>query len=101
MYPPRLIERYYRILSSVFRKKVKELGSEYYETKDIPFKVIKQDINGTEFSINNNTFMLTMLGNHQIENAICAIKTLYVLREEGKIKISDEEIYEIFTLSAI
>lgn len=79
---------------NVFREKVKKLGSEYYETKDIPFKVIKQDINGTEFSINNNTFMLTMLGNHQIENAICAIKTLYVLREEGKIKISDEEIYE-------
>ena len=79
---------------NVFREKVKKLGSEYYETKDIPFKVIKQDINGTEFSINNNTFMLTMLGNHQIENAICAIKTLYVLREEGKIMISDEEIYE-------
>lgn len=79
---------------NVFREKVKKLGSEYYETKDIPFKVIKQGINGTEFSINNNTFMLTMLGNHQIENAICAIKTLYVLREEGMIKISDEEIYE-------
>ena len=80
----------------VFRKRSRELGSNLYETKDIDFEIIEQTISGTKYRVFNNYVMLTMLGEHQIENSICAYKTLNVLRDEGKINITDDEIISGF-----
>ena len=85
----------------VFRKKADENGCKYFETRDVCYTITKQDISCTEFIINNNKFMLTMLGKHQVENAICAIKTLHILREEGKIKITDKEIVKCSRLRTL
>lgn len=84
---------------TVFRNTALSLGCKLYETKNIPYTIKSKSIYGTNIIVDDIDIMLTMLGNYQIENAICAYKALQVLNEEGKINLSKEAIIEGFKLA--
>mgnify|MGYP003296175941 CR=1 FL=1 len=69
---------------TVFRNTALSLGCKLYETKNIPYTIKSKSIYGTNIIVDDIDIMLTMLGNHQIENAICAYKALQVLNDKKK-----------------
>ena len=82
----------------VFRQKVRETGSEYFETKDVEVSIVREDLEGTVFDASpGNTYYglkISMKGEHQIENAICALKTIEVLQDFHGIEIGIDAVYE-------
>ena len=82
----------------VFRKKAAETGSEYFETKDTEVKIVSETLEGTTFdAVPGNAYYgleITMKGEHQVENAVCALKTIEVLQDFHGIDISIDAIYE-------
>ncbi len=57
-------------------------------------KVEKCDFTGSKFTYKGMTYLVSMLGKHQIDNALTAIETLYTLKNAGFDRISYVHIYE-------
>lgn len=83
---------------SVFRKKAEETGSDLFETKDYDVHIVEETLEGTKFdAVTGNTYYgleITMKGEHQVENAVCALKAIEVLQDYHDIDISPDAIYE-------
>ena len=85
----------------VFRKKASDCHTMVLETKDIKYEITKKDINCQKFSCtifyrDFEDIEISMLGDHQIENAICALSALCTMEFAGDIEIPDESYYEGF-----
>ena len=84
----------------VFRKKAEEVGADLYDSCRLPCRVISEGMNGscfvTEISGNTYEIEISMLGSHQIQNALAALQALVLLKESGALEISDEAIREGF-----
>ncbi|MBR2748784.1 MAG: bifunctional folylpolyglutamate synthase/dihydrofolate synthase, partial [Firmicutes bacterium] len=81
----------------VFRKKAEDTGSEYFETKDTEVRIIEETLEGTKFDAKpGNTYYgleISMKGEHQVENAVCALKAIEVLHDHHNIEIGPDAIY--------
>jgi len=82
----------------VFREKASECNAELYETADITPEIVSESLSGTAFDVTLGAqyygLKISMLGEHQIENAVCALKTIEVLQDEREIEIGIDAIYE-------
>ncbi len=82
----------------VFRKKASETGSEYFETKDTEVNIISETLEGTRFdAFTGNAYYgleISMKGEHQVENAVCALKAIEVLQDFHDVEISPDAIYQ-------
>lgn len=81
----------------VIREKAGECSSELYETKDIVPEIVNESLSGTSFDVTLGAqyygLEVSMNGEHQIENAVCALKAVEVLQDECEIEISIDSIY--------
>ena len=81
----------------VIDKEAEEKTAEIYYTKDLESKILKSDLKGIDFKVKLGgweEFSLTQIGDYQVENALGAIYSLYLLNKKGIIKISTEKIRE-------
>ena len=81
----------------VIRERAVECGSELYETRDIKAEIVNESLSGTSFDVTLGAkyfgLEISMPGEHQIENAVCALKTTEVLRDDREIEISIDAVY--------
>ena len=82
----------------VFRFHSRELGAELYETADIEAEIVNESLSGTTFDVILGArylgLQISMIGEHQVENAICALKAIEVLQDDCEIEIGIDAIYE-------
>ena len=82
----------------VIREKAEECGSELYETRDIKAEIVNESLSGTSFDVTLGAkyigLVISMNGEHQIENAVCALKAIEVLQDEREIEIGIDAIYD-------
>ena len=82
----------------VFRSRSNELNAELYETAGIGAEIVNESLTGTVFDVTLGAkyfgLEISMIGEHQIENAICALKTIEVLQDECEVEIGIDAIYE-------
>ena len=85
----------------VIERKAEELGCMYFETRHVPYAVKSQDLGGSVFDVNiqgvtYENLEISMLGEHQIKNAICALAALSIIEERGDVSIHRDDIYKGF-----
>ncbi|HWQ79735.1 MAG TPA: folylpolyglutamate synthase/dihydrofolate synthase family protein [Anaerovoracaceae bacterium] len=76
-------------------------GSKKYEVKDIAYQVREKSVDAYTFDTviegaEYRNLSISMIGAHQIRNAICALTVLEVLRKENLIKLDKEKLYTGF-----
>lgn len=82
----------------VIEDKASELGCMYFETRHIPYTVKAQGLAGSTFDVNIqgvsfDNLEISMLGEHQIKNAICALSALNILEERGNVNLHRDAVY--------
>lgn len=82
----------------VIEEKAAECGSMYFETRHIPYTVRAKSLEGIRFDtviqgVPFENIELSMLGEHQIKNAICALSALNILEERGDVALHRDAIY--------
>lgn len=82
----------------VIEDKASELGCMYFETRNVPYTVKAQGLAGSTFdvSIKGVSFdgiEISMPGEHQIKNAICALAALSMMEERGYVSLNRDAIY--------
>ena len=82
----------------VIENKAAECGSMYFETKHIPYTVRAKSLEGISFDtviqgVPFENIELSMLGEHQIKNAICALSALNILEERGNVNLHRDAVY--------
>ncbi len=85
----------------VIERKAEELGCMYFETRHVPYAVKSQDLGGSVFDVNiqgvtYDDLEISMLGEHQIKNAICALAALSIMEERGDVSLHRDDIYKGF-----
>ena len=82
----------------VIEREAREKSAELFYTKDLASEILKSDLKGIDFKLKlddvEEEFNLTQIGDYQVENAIGAIYSLYLLNKRGILKISMEDIKE-------
>ncbi len=82
----------------VFRFRAMEMNAELFETADIKAEILNESLSGTTFDVTLGAqyfgLEISMIGEHQIENAICALKTIEVLQDERCVRIDFDAICE-------
>lgn len=80
----------------VFQSKSLELGCELFDTFKYPAEITEETLSGYKFraEVFDKTYELeiSMLGRHQIRNAMEALTALALLNRRGKISVSDDDI---------
>ena len=76
-------------------------GSKTYDVRSIPFEVLEETIGGYAFDTKiegteYRKLRISMIGMHQVANAICALTVLEVLKKENIVKIERKKIYDGF-----
>lgn len=81
---------------AVFQSKSEELGCELFDTFKIPAEVLEETLRGykfrTEVFDQEYELEISMLGKHQVRNAMEALTAIALLRNQGKIDVLDEQI---------
>ena len=82
----------------VIEEKAAECGSMYFETRHIPYTVRAKSLEGISFDtviqgVPFENIELSMLGEHQIKNAICALSALNILEERGNVNLHRDAVY--------
>ena len=82
----------------VIEDKASELGCMYFETRHIPYTVKAQGLAGSTFDVNIqgvsfDNLEISMPGEHQIKNAICALSALNILEERGNVNLHRDAVY--------
>ncbi|MBE7053333.1 MAG: bifunctional folylpolyglutamate synthase/dihydrofolate synthase [Ruminococcaceae bacterium] len=82
----------YQNMNPAARKVVKHMcmANNVLSSEDGRLTINKMDKNGTSFTFNDIDYEISMMGEHQVYNAICAINTLRHLKM--KFEISDDNI---------
>ena len=86
---------------AVIRKTALDHDAPYYETKDTAYEITQADLYGYRFhaEVCGRRFEdleISMIGEHQIKNAIGALTALCVMEERGDVTLTKEAIYEGF-----
>ena len=78
----------------VVYEKAMELGSAFVTPNKDRLKVEQSDYRGNRFTYKDMTYVTTMVGRHQIDNALTAVETLNILKKNGFDKLTYVHIYE-------
>ncbi len=78
----------------VVYEKAMELGSTFVTPNKDRLKVEQSDYRGNRFTYKDMAYATTMVGRHQIDNALTAAETLEVLKKSGFEKLTYVHIYE-------
>ncbi|WP_273497456.1 bifunctional folylpolyglutamate synthase/dihydrofolate synthase [Peptoniphilus rhinitidis] len=84
-----------RKILRIINKEVEEKNAEIFYTKNLESEIIKSSLFGIDFKLKLDdweSFILTQIGDYQVENAIGAIYALYLLNKKKILKISLEKI---------
>ena len=80
----------------VLQQKADQMGAALYDSRELPCRIKEETEEGSCFTseIFGDTYEIeiTMLGAHQVQNALTALETLVLLRRKGLLKISNEAI---------
>lgn len=84
--------------SKVIRDTAEEKGSSCFDVSSIPFQITKKSIDGYTFDTviegeNYDDLFLSMVGMHQVANAICALTVIEVLKKNHILSVAREKIY--------
>lgn len=80
-----------RKILRIINKEVEEKNAEIFYTKNLESEIIKSSLFGIDFKLKLDdweSFILTQIGDYQVENAIGAIYALYLLNKKKILKIS-------------
>lgn len=84
----------------VFSEKADALNAPLYMARECKYTILEDGLDYCRFSvmINQREYVLSvsMIGKHQIENAITALYAIVIMRENGTLNISDEAVSEGF-----
>lgn len=85
----------------VIEGKASELGCMYFETRHVPYEIKAQGLEGSVFDVNLqgvsfDNLEISMPGEHQIKNAICALAALSIMEERGDVSLHRDAIYKGF-----
>lgn len=78
----------------VVYEKAMELGSAFVTPNKDRLKVEQSDYRGNRFTYKDMAYATTMVGRHQIDNALTAVETLNILKKSGFDKLTYVHIYE-------
>ncbi|HZK10393.1 MAG TPA: folylpolyglutamate synthase/dihydrofolate synthase family protein [Clostridia bacterium] len=76
----------------LLKDKARKKGSPFYPSDPSQLEIIRSDLLENIFRYKGREYKLKLLGRHQIDNAILALETLYLLREKGQIDLEEEQI---------
>ena len=70
----------------------------FFETRRIPYKIKEQGLDGSCFDVDFQGVLfedlrISMVGAHQIENAIAALAAINLLEERGEVRIQKDKLY--------
>jgi len=87
--------------SAAIKRIADNAGCNTYDALSIPFQVVEKTIDGYIFDTEiekekYENLRISMIGIHQIRNAICALTVINALQRECIIKVKKEKIYEGF-----
>lgn len=85
--------------SDAIKRIADKAGCDIYDALSIPFQVVEKTIEGYIFDteIKEDKYeklRISMVGMHQIRNAICALTVIDALQKKSIIKVKKEKIYE-------
>lgn len=78
----------------VVYEKAMKLGSAFVTPNKDRLKVEQSDYRGNRFIYKDMAYVTTMVGRHQIDNALTAVETLNILKKNGFDKLTYVHIYE-------
>ena len=78
----------------VVYEKAMELGSVFVTPNRDRLKIEQSDYRGNRFTYKDMAYATTMVGRHQIDNALTAVETLNILKKNGFDKLTYVHIYE-------
>ncbi|MDD2215619.1 MAG: bifunctional folylpolyglutamate synthase/dihydrofolate synthase [Eubacteriales bacterium] len=76
--------------AQVIRRVALERGCAFYDVSQVVVRTIDKSFDGYSFIYEDKRYKLGMIGMHQIENAVCALKVIEIL-EKGEIITTEEE----------
>lgn len=87
--------------SEAIRKIADKKGCKQYEVRTMPCQVLEKTVDGYTFDaeIEGEAYQnlrISMIGMHQIANAICALTVLEVLKKENLIHLEKDKLYSGF-----
>lgn len=85
---------------AVFRSKARELGCDLYDSRMMPYEIVRETDSGCVFraSVMGKDYELeiSMAGEHQVRNAMEALTAVALLNRDGKIQVSGDALYRGF-----
>ena len=87
--------------AQVIRRTADEKGCRRYEVSDHAYRVLEKTVDGYTFDAEiegtqYHRLFISMIGMHQVQNAVCALTVLEVLRKEHQIDLERDNIYSGF-----
>ena len=84
---------------AVFRKKASDMRAPLFDASRTDVKVVREDLEGTSFTVTilehlYRGIRISMGGGYQVQNAVSALYAVTILRQQGKLELSDREIKE-------
>jgi len=85
--------------AKVIAKKAYEMNSVLFDATKVKTNIKNMDLNGSSFDMNvygtdYSGIEITMIGEHQIENAKVAIIAMELLRKSNKVKVERSKLYD-------
>lgn len=82
-------------------KAADERGAQRYDVSAIPFVIKEKTVDGYTFDAEINgveyqNLRISMIGRHQISNAVCALTAVEILRQESGVRLEKDKIYSGF-----
>ena len=82
----------------VIERTAAEHSSLFFETRNIPYKIKERGLSGSCFDVDFQGVLfedlrISMVGEHQIENAIAALAAINLLEERGDVQIQRDKLY--------
>ncbi len=84
---------------AVIEKTAEEHDAMFFETQHIPYTLKEETLRGSRFDVDIQGVVfedieISMVGRHQIENAIAAIAAINIMEERGDLKISKSALLD-------
>lgn len=84
----------------VFIKRADELNAPFFDVQQLAYKITEQTLEGycfeTEILGKKYDIEISMLGRHQVQNALAALYAIVLLAEQGSITVSTEALKKGF-----
>jgi len=87
--------------ASVIRREAAWKGCKIYDVRDLEYQMTNRSLDGYTFDAvigetEYRDLSISMIGAHQVENALCALTVLEVLRNENLLKLDRDKLYAGF-----